>query len=442
MNWRKARVVAVFELLSTVRSKSFLITTFGMPVFLSLYGLLVAIPGLMEVQRRGEVRVYAVVDRAGVLDLAGEVAGRPEEIPQEIRDALGQLGQAETLDAALAIRGSVIFRPVEERDEAREAVQAKAVTGAYILPTDYLETGRVELLVREDAGRRARKDRDAFRGLVLDRLLAGRLPEAEAGRVRQPMADLQELALAADGQERARSVWGGLVRILLPLAFAILLMLSLIMTAGGLLQATGVEKENRVVEVLLAAASPVEILAGKLLGVGATGLLQVVVWFGMLGVMGVVMAGTLAGLGVELPWPALAIAPALFVATYFFLGSLILGTGSLGTNARESQQLGMLWSVPLVAPLIFFEVILEDPGGTIARVLSWIPFTAPVTVLMRLSVAPESIAWWEVAGILAVLVAATWGSLLLAARLFRIGLMLTGSRPKLRALLRQARLGA
>jgi ABC-2 type transport system permease protein len=135
------------------------------------------------------------------------------------------------------------------------------------------------------------------------------------------------------------------------------------------------------------------------------------------------------------------VAPPFFAAAYFFVGSLILGTGSLGKNLKEVQQFGMVWSLLSAVPLMFMGVLITDPNGTLGQVLTWIPFSAPVTVVLRLALEPDGVPGWQIVGSFAMMVLSTWIALKLGARLFRVGLLLTGTRPKLRVLLRQARLG-
>jgi ABC-2 type transport system permease protein len=231
-------------------------------------------------------------------------------------------------------------------------------------------------------------------------------------------------------------------KLIVPVVFAMLLFLSLMMSASFLLQATATEKENKVVEVLLSSANPDEILTGKLLGLGLAGMFQVVVWFGMILFSGLLGAGALAGLGVELPWLGIVASLFYFPVAYLFLGSLMLGTGALGGNLKESNQLSMIWSLPSAAPMMFLGFLMTDPHGTAARVLTWIPFTAPVTVIFRSTIDPGGIAWWEIAGPFALVALSTWVGIRIGARLFRVGLLLTGARPKLREILRQARLSA
>ena len=152
------------------------------------------------------------------------------------------------------------------------------------------------------------------------------------------------------------------------------------------------------------------------------------------------LAAALTTFGVQVPWLAMGVGLLFFVTGYLFMGSLMLGFGSLGSTTRESQQLTTAWTLLAVLPMMFIGLFIANPHSLPALIMTWIPFTAPVTVILRLTLAPEGIAWWEIAGSLAVLIASTWFALRLGARLFRIGLLLTGSRPKLRAILRQARL--
>jgi ABC-2 type transport system permease protein len=230
------------------------------------------------------------------------------------------------------------------------------------------------------------------------------------------------------------------MRLLVPLVFMVLFLISILMTSGYLMQGTATEKENKVVEVLLASANPDEILAGKLLGLGGAGLLQIGVWLIMVLVTGLGVVPLLVSAQVEVPWAALALAIPFFIVAFLFFGGLMLGTGSLGSNMREAQQLAMVWSLTAALPLMMMAVLMRDPHGTVARVLTWVPFTSGPVVILRVSTDAGSLAWWEVAGALVVLILATWIALRVGARLFRVGLLSAGARPSLREIIRQARL--
>jgi ABC-2 type transport system permease protein len=316
------------------------------------------------------------------------------------------------------------------------------IKGCFVLDEDYLETGHVELYLPDEVDFDDDSARRALGKLLVDRLLGDHVSEEIGERVRRPLASYEEWTVTAAGEVKPRSVAGVVAKLIVPIVFALMLFLSLMMSASYLLQATATEKENKVVEVLLSAADPDEILTGKLLGLGFAGMLQVLVWFGMIILSALVGAGALSGLGLDIPWLGIVIAVFFFPAAYLFLGSLMLGTGALGGNLKESNQLSMIWSLPSAVPLLFLGFLLTDPHGLVGRILTWIPFTAPVTVIFRSTIDPRGIAWWEIAGPFVLVALSTWVGIRIGARLFRVGLLLTGARPKLREILRQARLSA
>jgi ABC-2 type transport system permease protein len=220
----------------------------------------------------------------------------------------------------------------------------------------------------------------------------------------------------------------------------LLLVMSIVMTGTYLIQATATEKENKVIEVLLSSANADEIMAGKLLGLGGAGLMQVAIWLTLTVGARLSVSAALEGFDVRVPWQALALSPVLFVIAYAFFGSLMLGTGSLGGNVRESQQLGMIWALFATLPVVFLPLILENPRGIVAIGLSWLPFTSPAALICRLSWDPDSVPAWELSGILAMMLFSTWLAVRVASRLFRVGLLLSGPRPSLRQIVAQARM--
>ena len=173
----------------------------------------------------------------------------------------------------------------------------------------------------------------------------------------------------------------------------------------------------------------------------ATGLLQIAVWMVIVLAGGIGIVPLLMTSQVEMPWVALALAIPLFLIAFLFFGSLMLGTGSLGSNMREAQQLAMVWSLTAALPMMMMAVLLREPHGTVARVMTWLPFSAGPLIMFRASTDIDFLAWWEVAGAFVVLLLSTWIAIRLGARLFRIGLLST-SRPKLSEIIRQARLSA
>jgi ABC-2 type transport system permease protein len=442
IRWAKVRPIASFEFLSTVKRKGYLIATFGMPLFVLLYGGIISLIGVLSTETGSLTRTYGVVDLAGVLALERETE---QPMPRDrAREVLERFDGGELGSVDVGFPSGFVFRPYDDEEAARADLAAGEIEGFFVIREDYLDSGAVDSWAREDVDLQGSESRAALGNLLLERLLEGRVPAEIAARALVPIdrRASREWTLTAEGVAEEREVFAVLARLLVPVGFTVLLFVSLMMSAGYLLQATVIEKENKVVEILLSSAGPDEILAGKLLGLGAAGLLQIVLWFGMV-VFGLLVSMTALGLaGVVVPWAGLAAATVYFLGGYLFFGSLMLGTGSLGSNLKESQQLSMVWTALAIVPMLCLQILITEPNGTLGRVLTWIPFTAPVTAVLRLTLDPGGVTWWEVLGSLLVLLGSLWLVVRFGARLFRVGLLLSGARPKLREILRQARLSS
>ncbi len=435
----KVRTVASFEFLTTVKRPGYLIATFGMPLFVAAYGAIVAIPAYYAEMKDREPSVYGVVDPGRILGVQGDIAAPNRDLPDEVRQAVDAMGQGAAVKAALD-HANFIFRPYEDEQRARAAMADRAIKGYFVVAPDYLDTGRVDIYTPETVSLSGSASRGAFADVVRERLLAGRLDERIRQRVTDPISDGRRLSISRTGEVTDGGQAASALRLAVPMVFIVLFLVSVLMTAGYLMQGTATEKENKVVEVLLASANPDEILAGKLVGLGGAGLLQIAVWLVMVLATGIGVVPMLLASGVEIPWMAVALAVPLFIVSFLFFGSLILGTGSLGSNMREAQQLAMVWSLTAALPLMLLMVLIREPHGMVARVLTWIPFSSGSLIMLRASMDPGFLKWWEIAGAFVVLVLSTRLALALGARLFRVGLLSTGARPKLAEIIRQARL--
>lgn len=439
----KVHAVARFELVNVVRRWSYLLSTFGLPILFSVItGGLLALQGHFLQERVNRVAVYALVDDSGVLRDTEEIWSALGELEAEAQAAVEAAG-IEREGRFLTLR-TVVFRLYGDRDEAIAHVRGRKIDSAYLVASDYLASGKVEAYAIAGGPLvtvRGSTVEPVLAQLLTDRILVERVTEEIAARVRTPMnierSTISDTGEVHDGNNRTVEQ---LVRMAVPFMLGVLLLTALLSASGYLVQAVSVDKESKVVEVLLSSADPDELLTGKLIGLGAAGLIQFFVWSAMVVAGALLAANAFSSMALEVPWEAIAVSPLFFVLGYLFIGSLMLATGSLGTSAPESQKLTLGWAMLAVVPLMMLLVLLEEPHGVVGQVLTWIPFSAPLTVIVRLSVDPAGIAAWEVIGALGVLLASTWLSIRLGARLFRVGLLLTGSRPSWREILRQARL--
>ena len=424
---RPDRVVAVakFELFAVVKRWSYLITTFGLPLFLALVsGTVLGAQTYFLTQRAAEDSSFGLVDEAEVVDAQVFVG----------RDDGAHVWAVNAIEVEL----------YDSLERARQDLSDGGIRALYVIEPDYLQTGRVRAIQSDKASlfsMRGATVEPALRSLLRRSLMVDRVEEDVQERVLAP-ATFVRARLALDGSDpsAADETIDLLLRTTIPLFLGVLLLTALLSASGYLVQTVSTDKESKIVEVLLSSVSPEEILAGKLIGLGAAGLLQFAVWSSMVVLVGISASVALASI-VAIPWQAIAIAPLLFVLGYLFMGSLMLSTAALGANAAESQKLTVGWAMLAVLPLMVMMVLLDQPHGFLGQLFTWIPFTSPLTVILRLAVDPSGIAWWEVLGAIFVLVFSTWASIRIGARLFRVGFLLTGARPTLRELWRQAGMG-
>ncbi len=422
MRLKRIAAVARFEFLAVVKRWSYLIATFGLPLFLALVsGTVLGVQTYFLTQRAEESSTFGLIDEAGVLD-------RSVFEEREGTQVYGNEGS----DLVL----------YEDEEVATRELESGRLRALYVVDEGYLRTGEVRAIQSEKTpllSMRGTQVEPLLRSLLRKSLVDGRLGEEMEERIISP-AIFVRARLGPDGVDVSDvdEALDLLVRTTIPLFLGVLLLTALLSASGYLVQTVATDKESKIVEVLLSSVTPEEILAGKLFGLGAAGLVQFAAWTSMVVFVALSASAALAAV-VSVPWLALAVSPLLFVLGYLFLGSLMLATAALGANAAESQKLTMGWAMLAILPLMVLVILLEDPNGILGQVMTWIPFTSPLTVIIRLSVEPSGVAWWEVSGAIAVLFVSIWVAIRLGARLFRVGFLLTGSRPSLAELWRQSR---
>lgn len=440
IRFSKVRAVARFEFGTAVRRKAFILVTFGLPIFFASVG-----GGLGVIQTQFLVAQMNIVGVAGMVDESGILANEP--IWEEALDDEHQvLIEARGVNTPVLGVEKTVFALFANREAAIAAVLDETLDqGAYVIPEDYIATGTVLFYDRDATGamgaaRRATVD-PALARLLRDRILRTVTTDEIRERILSPL-DIEGIVVAPDGAERsdAKRSLETLFRVGVPFFLGMFLLTALLFSSGYLVQTVALDKESKIIEVLLSSADPDEILLGKLFGLGGAGLLQFFVWSGMVLLGASSAAQTLTALEIELPWLALSFAPVLFVLGYLFIGSLMLATGSLGSGIAESQKLTMGWALLALAPMFVLVMLIEEPNGTLARVMSIVPFSSPLTLIVRLSIDPDGVPIWEIILSVAVLLLSTWFAIRLGARLFRLGILMTGSRPSWREIARQMRL--
>ena len=403
----KILAVFLFEFRSTLRRRSFQISTAAFPLVIITVILVVTILSTINAGADEESTLLGYVDRWGKL---------PTQSPAGSR-----------------------MVPYSSEEAARSALLDEDIEAYFVIPADYVETGLVqEYSTSESSIFNANAESAVLKILLVQALVEGHVPESVADRLQSPLR-IERARLTAEG-DAALKERDTFSRFLVPYIFGLMLLMSIFMTSGLLVQAIAEEKQSRTVEILLSSVSAFTLITGKVLGLGAAGLLQIIIW--LLTARVLIFAGeSLVPLPLE---NAIVIEPAVmvliilfFILGYLFFATLLAAIGAMATTPHEGGQMSAIVIVPGVVPYMLLAVIINEPDGHIARILTFIPITAPITAMLRLS--SSTIPWADFGVALLILVFSIGGGLYLSARVFRAFLLLYGRRPGLREIWRALR---
>ncbi len=418
---RKIWVVLRREFVEKVRTKWFIISTVLGPV---LMGAMIFLPVLMAGQGGGERRI-AVVDATST-DFGHrltEMFGGPLPVA------------AFRVPAELATLGAVA-------DTLTRRVGAKELDGFLLVTDDAVESGRADY-----RGSNVSSPRDVrilervFREAVLtERLSRVGVDPHLVAQARIPV-ELRTMGIRG-GRATDQS---GEAAFFLAYAMWFIMYIALLLYGVQVAGSVVEEKASRIVEVLVSSLRPFQLLAGKVAGVGAVGLLQLTIWAAaawlalnqrstLLALMGMDAA---AGQGVSVPQVSavtIGLFLAYFLLGYFLYAGMFAAVGAMSSTEAEARQAQMPVVMLLVVPTVLMVGILQQPDGDLALTLSLVPFTSPIAMPVRWAAAEVPLI--ELAASLVFLalgvVFMTW----IAARIYRVGILMYGKRPSPRELMR------
>ncbi|MGC8764114.1 MAG: ABC transporter permease [Acidobacteriota bacterium] len=427
-NWLNVLAVVRREFLERVRKKSFLVSTLLTPL---VYGALMILPAALTVLRHEEVTV-ALLDRTGwagplvveagpAKDRSPNPEGRlEEEADKRAEKALEFRAEPPGTDLEAlkrdlegkSLQGILVLDP-DPKEELKATFYAKSLTNTQLfgLITAKLNQARLQQKLQK---------------LGLDPSVAAQLK----GRV-----ELDLVKVEKGGKTRRGNLLTDLLRpILLALVIYMMIILYGVALSNGVLE----EKNGKVVEVLLSAVRPFELMAGKIVGIASVGLLQYGIWF-LLGA-GLYLANPLntasAGGGWMKPHEMVLLV-LYFLLGFLFYSSIYAAVGAACTTQQEVQQ----WQTPvtfgLVVPLVLMMPTLQNPQAGWVVALSLFPMTSPVTMLLRLGA--TEVPPWEIAASLLSLMLGGLAVAWLAAKVYRVGILMTGKRPSIPEVLRWIR---
>ncbi len=397
---RKLWLIARREYLYNFRRRSFLFTAFGVPVFTFFMWFILFSVAENTVGGTGQLGNIGYVDEVGFL-------ADPVEKPEEYV----AFADAETAQAAL-LAGDI---------------------GAYfVVVADFMNAGQVDAFSIEGVPEGIE---DQLADFVKTNLAYMAPPDAPIDRLLDPI-NMTTVELSTGNEIEGEAFVG---KIMLPIVFALIFIMAVNTTSQFLMSGVVEEKENRMMEILATSSTPLEMLWGKVLGLGGLGLTQVALW----GVAGYVLLNVqpdnefLSGISIQ---PDMVIIALIYlVLGYFLFGAIMAAIGAAVTAEQEGRQFAGLFTLVVVLPMILIVSFLEDPNGTVPVVLSLFPLTAPIAMLMRMPLAPVPI--WQVIASIGVLAVSVAGVVWLAARVFRLGMLMYGKRLSIREIVNAIRQG-
>lgn len=438
---KKVFAVIRREMVERIRTKAFLISTFLLPI---LMVVMMVLPALMMGGGERTQRV-AIVDGTpdGQLGAAVQTGLATATFTKD--------GESRPLyDVALIAAPNGVQLAEDSLVALTGFSREKMPTtldGVLVLTSKTLESGEATYL---GANAGSLQGVGALQATLSQALMRSRLRESgvdEALVMRAMMrADITSQKVA-DGKLTGESGEASFV-----LAYGMGFLLYFVILIYGAQTATSVieEKTSRIMEVLASSLTPFQMLLGKIVGVGLTGLLQVGIWGGVVFVLSSQRAAIAGLVGLDasamaaMPIPSMPLDLLVVFLLYFALGFVLYGAlyaaiGSMVNSMQEMQQFMMPVTMLIVFGFFGVFAVMKDPTAGIGLIFSYIPFFAPFVMPVRWSMAsvPVTQLILSLASMVAGILAVAW----LAARIYRVGILMYGKKPTIREVFRWVRQG-
>lgn len=467
----KVMRVAGREFASTALTKGFIIGALIVPAAMVLIIPLIAIL-MVAAQPEPEKGTVVVVDRTGLVAdrLAERVSedairerrsAAAERVASFAKDKLGgigekfagQAGQSAEAMPVPQIRLRIVDPAGADTDALKEEVRAQLETR----PEDPMDKLLGIIEIDPDAvqpGESTEENPGGFGGWQA--FFRPRVNEETVGEIENSVNwSIREsrFELAAIDSERInelrtvdqrasqeitdegeRNETSSLTGFIIPIVSMLLLFIATLTGGQYLLTTTIEEKSSRVVEVLLSAVSPMELMTGKILGQMAVGLSLLVVYNSV----GIAALISLSLTDLISPLTLLSFF-AYFILAYFMYAAMMAAIGAAVSDIREAQSLMTPVMLLMMVPYLMMFVVPRAPNSAVSTTLSFIPPFSPFIMIMRIA-SPEPTPLWQIGATLLINLLAVWVLLWLAAKVFRVGLLMYGKPPNVRTLIRWIRM--
>jgi len=418
-------IIAKREYLERVRSRSFVIMTFFIPLL--MFGVTV-VPTLLMNKGSSETKRMVVV--AGDRDTAEMIRSRIEQRQEKSNDKAS--GEVKT-KRGLPPTHFTVEVSTDTADSARatltKKVKDKELDGFLWATPEAIQSRKLDFVTRDTSsfienGLLGQSVTDALRRSALKNK---GLKEDDIESALQSVDVEPQSPLGKDAPNPQ-------ILFFATLGMVMVLYMTVLLYGINVMRSILEEKTSRIMEVMLSTASAKQMMAGKILGVGAVGLTQVAIWVGTALVFsgGALVANAAQIKGV------LSVKMLVFFAVYFLLGYILYSTlcaavGSMVNSEQEAQQLQFLVMMPMILSVIMIMQIFQHPNSQMAFWGSLFPFTAPLVMFTRIAMQTGSL-WdigWQIALSIGLMVATIYGMIWLCGRIYRVGILMYGKKPNL-----------
>jgi ABC-2 type transport system permease protein len=406
------------EYLERIRSKAFIIMTLLMPVFMAST---ILIPALLSNMKSGVTRHIVLV--ANNPEIAAAIKQQLTAPPAN-SDTPGKSAKAEVPRFAVEINTDTSDA---ERDKLRRDVSDGRIDGFLWLSDSDLASRKVVFSAKDvtDFGESIEL-RNAVQSAVVKRQLGQKgMSEAEVESVLKPI-DLDSIRI-----EKGKEGASGIAVFLVSFTMVMLLYVNVLVYGFAVMRSIIEEKSSRILEVLLSSVTAKQLLAGKIIGVGAVGLTQIIIWLVIVGAFSLpgLMASKSMLSSIHIPVIGIVAFGVFFILGYFLYSTMYAALGSMVNSDQEAQQVQWPAMLPIIFSIVLSTPVLQHPNSQLAFWTSMVPFFAPILMFVRIMA--ETPPMWQIVLCIVLILLTTWGLLGLSSRIYRVGILMYGKRPTL-----------
>lgn len=410
------------EYLERIRTKAFLLSTILMPLFMA--GVIVG-PAKLASMKSGSVRnVVVVASSQAVADAA------KSELENIQNKAEKKMMQGRDVDAAPKYVVETQVGPTDElRNQLTERVRTGKLDGYIWVSDDDLAQKKFTYSTKHSSDF---IDISSVQNSVNAALVRARLVSSgvQVERVEDIVgrADMDVIRIDKTGKE---SKAGGMAAVMLPFVLMFMIYLSVLIYGVSVMRSVLQEKSSRVMEVMLSSANATQLMAGKILGVGAVGATQMLIWVtcGLVASAPGLVAAQPYLKDIQLPAMVYVCFPLFFILGYLLYSTMYAAVGAMVNSEEEAQQVQWPVLLPLIMCSVFAMSVIREPNSQLAFWASMFPLTSPVIMFVRIIVQQPPI--WQIALSVVLLIAGMLGMVWICSRIYRVGILMYGKRPTL-----------